>query len=680
MQVIIVMEDDHLYAELCDALCDISSNVIIWDPLEIITDEVIENSIKYKFNYVKGYLKTSLLSGNVIFFTNDTILNDLLIRQLKATDEDAAVFGYYDLWEPVFQEMFLSAECIVPENIDESLAKLYHSQACEVDMLNEKCFGLSSSFVKIIQKEHFKSFSELRDFAVKNRRNSALLMDWYVRHRGIAAYDFKLDNTLKLKLLISIFAAVADNGRKNILYIIHADFHEMAENNVGGTQYHLKDLAGGISTVFNVYVLAKDKDGIRFTCYSGNSKQSAIFKVNGDNVGILKYQKAYSEIYSLCLDLVHVDLVHVHHTMNMTLGIFYEARKRHIPIVFTVHDYYYLCPLVKRECNLRPSEERCNDCLYKKGKISDDINFWYGWWQDNMDVLKDCCRIVAPSHSAKATFSQVFPMCEEKMLVIKHGLNSETALMKNASAGNFNVAFIGGLCPEKGSRLIADMIKKGKKDIKWHIFGSIADDKLSGLTQSNLIQHGVYRRDEIIGLLADNKIDLVCILSFLGETYCYTLSEAVMAGIPVMAVDLGAMGERVRDMKCGWLLSPNPTVDEALSMLGHITDNKSEYEQVIKNIQEIKFTTVSTMNEQYLEMYREVICNREVQLLHRKVELNDFCKFSIRDESKENCQTELQELISLNTRFRRFSNSRVGRIVKKTNILRHKIMNFLGGC
>lgn len=675
MQVIIVMEDDHLYGDLCNALCDISSNVIIWDPMEILTDKVVKSILNRNFSYIKGCLKLSLLSGNVIFFTNDTIINDLLVKQLQAAGEDAVVFKYYDSWQPIFQEMFISADCIIQGNIDESLAKLYCSQVCEVDKLNEKCFGLSSSFVKIIQKENFKSFSELKDFTVKNRRNSALLMDWYVRHRGIAAYDFKVDNNLKLKLLMSIFAAVADNGRKNILYVIHADFHEMAENNVGGTQYHLKDLVAGMSALFNVYVLAKDRNGIRFTCYSGKNEQSAVFQVEGDDVGNLNYKRGYSEIYSFCLDLVHVDLVHVHHTMNMTLGIFYEAKKRNIPVIFTVHDYYFLCPLVKRACNLKPSEERCNACLYKNGEIASDINFWHRWWQDNVDVLKDCCRIVAPSNSAKATFSQVFPMCEEKMLVIKHGLHSEKALLKNTYNSNLNVAFIGGLCPEKGSRLIADMIKKGNKDIKWHIFGSIADETLRGLKQSNLIQHGMYQRDDIVGLLAAHKIDLVCILSFLGETYCYTLSEAVLAGIPVMVVDLGAMGERVREMKCGWLLSPHPTVDEALRTLGHIAANRSEYEQVLKNIQEIKFTTVSAMNEQYLDMYREIMRNRKVSLLHREVKVNDFIKFNIRDESKENCRNELHELIALNYKLRRFANSRVGRIAKKINKLRHKIMN-----
>ena len=79
-------------------------------------------------------------------------------------------------------------------------------------------------------------------------------------------------------------------------------------------------------------------------------------------------------------------------------------------------------------------------------------------------------------------------------------------------------------------------------------------------------------------------------------------------------------------------------------------------------------------------MYREVMCSRKVPLLHREVELNDFIKFNIRDESRENYRNELHELIALNYRLRRVANSRVGRIAKKANKLRHKVMNFLGGC
>lgn len=676
MQVVVVIEDDHLDVDMFDKFLDNRENIIFWDSRGMLKNVTVDDILQCGFSYIKGKLKSSVLSGNIFFLTNDIVVNDSLARRLKAVNECSDVTKYYDSWQPIFQEMFLSVGCVVPSNIDKSLAYLYKSQTVEMDMLDETCFGLSNNFVRTIEKDDFADFYEFREFIRQNSRNHVLLMDCYVRHRSIAAYNFELDDKLKIKLLLSVFSAVANNGRKNILYVIHADFHEMAENNVGGTQYHLKDLVMGVSTVYNVYVLARDRKGLRLTCYSGNTEQSSVFHVEGGYVGNLKYKNIYSVIYGFCLDLLKIDIVHVHHTINMTLGIFYEARNRNIPVVFTVHDYYTLCPAVKRECNLQPAKDRCNACLHKKGKINGEIDFWYRWWQDNMDVLGDCCRIVAPSHSAKEIFSQVFPISQEKLFVIEHGLPARKALIKNLSQDKFRVAFVGGLCPEKGSRLITDMINQGNNDIVWHLFGIISDDVLSSLKKPNLIQHGMYRRDEIIDLLTENKIDLVCILSFWEETYCYTLSEAVLAGIPVMATDLGAMGERVRAMRCGWLLSSNPTAEEALSKLDNIIKDKFEYEKVISDIQSIDFITVPDMNEQYLKMYYDVLRDSQSSSLHRPLELNDLIRFDFSAEKGEYCEQGLDELVRLNARLRKIYNSKFGRLAKEINHLRHRIMNF----
>lgn len=676
-----MVEDHHIYDDVFNVFSEYGENVIVWDPLGLLNSVDTESIFIHKFRYVKGWLQSSYLSGDIIVFTNDVMVSNLLFKQLKDVTGKSDVVKYYDSWQPLFQELFISADVVIPHNIDKALAEVYKFQVFETDMIEEKCFGLSNSFVKAIKKDYFVDFCELRKFVKENGRNNALLMDCYISCRSTVLHDFAVDDKLVSKFLIPVFFAVAHNGRKNILYVIHADFHEMAENNVGGTQYHLKDLVTGISSVFNVYVLAKDQYGLRLTCYSGDIEQSSVFAVNGDNVGNLKYKKIYSDIYAFCLDLLNIDLVHVHHTLDMTLGVFYEAYARNIPLVFTVHDYYYLCPLVKRECNLQPSVERCNDCLRKKGKIGNEIDFWQRWYEDNLNVLRKCCRIVAPSHSAKAVFSQVFPISDDRFLVIEHGLSRQKALKKVHFDENFNVAFIGEISPSKGSGLITEMIRNGSNNITWHIFGSISYDLLRDLKKDNYIYHGVYKRDEIIELLIKSKINLVCILSFWEETYCYTLSEAILAGIPVMAVDLGAMGERVRFMKCGWLLSSHPNVEEALNKLNDIIDNRAEYESICQNIQNVELTTVSMMNEKYLKMYDEVLnVEKKMSASCKKIEESDFVKWTLLADKKDQNETELHELIALNKKIRRILDSGIGRMAKKMNTLRHRIIDFSGGC
>ncbi len=90
------------------------------------------------------------------------------------------------------------------------------------------------------------------------------------------------------------------------------------------------------------------------------------------------------------------------------------------------------------------------------------------------------------------------------------------------------------------------------------------------LIKKKLHKTGLYEREELPGLLDRYCIDIVCILPILSETYCYTLSEAVARGIPVIATDIGALGDRVKSMNCGWLVSPQNTYTETLDIIKRI--------------------------------------------------------------------------------------------------------------
>ena len=58
-------------------------------------------------------------------------------------------------------------------------------------------------------------------------------------------------------------------------------------------------------------------------------------------------------------------------------------------------------------------------------------------------------------------------------------------------------------------------------------------------------------------LLNDNHIDVVLMLSICPETFSYVLSETVYAKVPVIALDVGAIGNRVKEMDVGIVLDSN---------------------------------------------------------------------------------------------------------------------------
>lgn len=57
------------------------------------------------------------------------------------------------------------------------------------------------------------------------------------------------------------------NGKKNILYVLHADFKTGTSNSIGGTQLHVKDLTMNLQDKYNIFVVSKERERIRVSCY-----------------------------------------------------------------------------------------------------------------------------------------------------------------------------------------------------------------------------------------------------------------------------------------------------------------------------------------------------------------------------------------------------------------------------
>jgi len=55
-------------------------------------------------------------------------------------------------------------------------------------------------------------------------------------------------------------------------------------------------------------------------------------------------EASWSNLSELIFDLFKPDLIHVHHIMNSTFDFIQNAKKNEIPVVFSIHDYYSICP------------------------------------------------------------------------------------------------------------------------------------------------------------------------------------------------------------------------------------------------------------------------------------------------------------------------------------------------
>lgn len=173
----------------------------------------------------------------------------------------------------------------------------------------------------------------------------------------------------------------------------------------------------------------------------------------------------------------------------------------------------------------------------------------------------------------------------------------------------FKVAFIGGMSETKGSKVIIEMVKQTKSNpnIHWYIMGGCGDPALANLKTNNLTFTGWYDRQDIIALLKTYDIDLVCIPSMVAETFCYTLSEAYRAGIPVVVSGLGALGDRVDHDQTGWVVRDYKDPKKFVKMVLTAKTNREAYNEKVKAIQKLPDFSLKAMGEAYDCEYQKVL-------------------------------------------------------------------------
>lgn len=134
------------------------------------------------------------------------------------------------------------------------------------------------------------------------------------------------------------------------------------------------------------------------------------------------------------------------------------------------------------------------------------------------------------------------------------------------------VLCIGALGREKGVEVlgaVASLAKRRGLPIEFSLLGS-AHIPLGG----GVNQLGVYADEQLPALLANEQPDLLWFPVQWPETWSYTLSAALEAGLPVLASSLGAFVERLQGRPHSWLQGHDCAVDD---WLGGMLDIRQQF-------------------------------------------------------------------------------------------------------
>ncbi len=303
------------------------------------------------------------------------------------------------------------------------------------------------------------------------------------------------------------------------------------------------------------------------------------------------------------------DVVHVHHLTCLSTDLVDAAKEAGARVVVTLHDFWMGCPRGQRmtpelELCADVDVERCADCVPR---------MWGGWFGRGRDgeayepaasrardvaqleryhawiraLLGRADAVVTPSRSSRALFDrQGIPA--SSITVVENGIDHAALAAVAASRtarppdAPFRFGFIGSVLPTKGVHVLVDAFARlARDDVRLDVHGEflpwheVTDYEarvraLAAPLGDRVTLHGRYGPGDLPSILS--RLDALVVPSLWFEAFCLTLREGFLAGVPVIASDLGAMAEGIEDGATGLLFRPGDPADLARAMAALVDD------------------------------------------------------------------------------------------------------------
>lgn len=423
-----------------------------------------------------------------------------------------------------------------------------------------------------------------------------------------------------------------------ILQVVHG----FPPYNIAGTEIYTYNLTRELSKKNEVFVFHRI-NSFRMKEYEltyNELEGLKIFKINNtfslyNSFDMTYKNKAIAHKFCQVLDLVQPNIVHIQHLLYLSVEIINEIKKRDIPIIFTLNDYWLICPqgqLLKNNglsCQGANNSD-CIECVLYQLSIKRYIfniyyflnryfpeflfqmikksylnchkrlflnkNFALNLIEERITHMKNICSIVdlfiAPSNFLREKFIE-FDLPKEKIFLLNYGFNLENfKKFQRTPSVKLRFGFIGNILPAKGVHILIKAFNK--------IENNNVELKIYGKQLSYKGELGNYL--EYIKKLAKNKnikfmnefdnknistifegIDVLIVPSIWYENSPLVIQEAFAFKTPVVASRIGGIPELINHGENGFLFEPN-SYEDLFRTVNTIIKKPSLIEELKQNI------------------------------------------------------------------------------------------------
>jgi glycosyltransferase involved in cell wall biosynthesis len=371
-----------------------------------------------------------------------------------------------------------------------------------------------------------------------------------------------------------------------ILHVVH----QYPPKYVGGTELYTQAVAryqrqqlGHEVTVFFPSVLPGDEELVRRV----DDREVAIYAVplgprsRRDVFLSLWRQTAANDAFARVLERTRPDIVHLQHLMGLPASLVQQVRVAGIPLVITLHDYWFPCANGQLVTNYDGTVcagpalwVNCGRCALARGGFGDrpllsplvaPLLAHRSYLLRK--VLAAADAVIAPNQFVYNTYREL-GMPLGNAAIIPHGIEVPQHVLHAPprpprSAGEpLNIFYIGSVAQQKGVHVLIDAMNGlPAEQVRLTLYGDLDKFPEYVATLRERASHpgitfaGRIERDELWSVLL-TKADVAVLPTLWYEVSPLTIQELFAARVPVVASRIGALPAMIRHEVDGLLFPP----------------------------------------------------------------------------------------------------------------------------
>ncbi len=365
-----------------------------------------------------------------------------------------------------------------------------------------------------------------------------------------------------------------------ILKVIHG--YPMLYN-AGSEVYSQTICHGLVNNGHEVHVFTREEDSFRPDGAIRISHDAEVPDIKIHLINNPRHRDRYrlaiiDQRFAELLDELQPDIVHIGHLNHLSTSLVFEAKKRGIPVVYTLHDYWLMCPRGQfmqmhsgddnlwAACDGQENKKCATQCYARyfsgaKEEQAEDIAYWENWVERRMnhirDVVNEVDLFISPANYLKDRYENDFGLPKEKSIYLDYGFDRKRMIGRTRTEGEpFTFGYIGTHIPAKGVHQLIQAFGKLKGDAQLRIWGrdrgqdsralraisySLPADK-----KANIQWMPEYKNQQI-AVDVFSKTDVIVTPSVWVENSPLVIHEAQQSRVPVITANAGGMAEYVID-------------------------------------------------------------------------------------------------------------------------------------